>query len=120
MKDTFEFTLNSPLTEEQWDTITDVDFDRTDRITFHTKHGKEVEFMKIIRCKDCKHAKKIYTKNLPWLKQWEYSCAYFNTHSVMGDGFCSNAEPEFTEEARRQLDAWAERAWAEWKDKPKE
>jgi len=55
MKDTFEFTLNNPLTEEQWDTITDVDFDRTDRITFHTKHGKGVEFTKVIRCKDCKH-----------------------------------------------------------------
>lgn len=38
--------LNSPFTDEQWDTITDVDFDHTDRITFHTKHGKEVEFVK--------------------------------------------------------------------------
>jgi hypothetical protein len=38
--------LNSPLTDEQWDTITDVDFDHTDRITFHTKHGKEVDFVK--------------------------------------------------------------------------
>lgn len=47
MTDTFEFTLNNPLTEEQWDMITDVDFDRTDRITFHTKHGKEVEFAKV-------------------------------------------------------------------------
>lgn len=53
MKDTFELTLNNPLTEEQWDMISDVDFDRTDRITFHTKHGKEVEFIKVIRCKDC-------------------------------------------------------------------
>ena len=55
MKDTFEFTLNNPLTEEQWDMITDVDFDRTDHVTFHTKHGKEVEFAKVIRCKDCKY-----------------------------------------------------------------
>jgi hypothetical protein len=54
MKDTFEFTLNNPLTEEDWDMISDVDFDRTDRITFHTKHGKEVEFQKVIRCRDCK------------------------------------------------------------------
>ena len=54
MTDTFEFTLSNPLTEEQWDMITDVDFDRTDRITFRTKHGKEVEFAKVIRCKDCK------------------------------------------------------------------
>lgn len=53
MADTFEFTLNNPLTEEQWDMITDVDFDHTERIWFHTKHGKEVEFTKVIRCKDC-------------------------------------------------------------------
>ena len=55
MTDTFELTLNNPLTEEQWDMITDVDFDHTDRIWFHTKHCKEVEFVKVIRCKDCKH-----------------------------------------------------------------
>ena len=54
MTDTFEFTLDNPLTEEQWDMITDVDFDHTDRIAFRTKHGKEVEFAKVIRCKDCK------------------------------------------------------------------
>lgn len=51
----------------------------------------------LIRCRDCKYAKKIYIKNLPWLKQWEYSCGYFNTHSVNGDGFCSQAEPKETE-----------------------
>lgn len=39
-------TLNNPLTDEQWDKITDVDFDHTDRIMFHTKHGKDVEFVK--------------------------------------------------------------------------
>lgn len=47
MTDIFEFTLNNPLTEEQWDQIDDVDFDHTDRIWFHTKHGKEVEFAKV-------------------------------------------------------------------------
>lgn len=55
MTDSFEFTLDNPLTEEQWDMIADVDFDHTDRIWFHTKHGKEVEFAKVIRCKDCKY-----------------------------------------------------------------
>ena len=39
-------TLNSPITEEQWDAITDVDFEHTNEITFHTKHGKEVKFVK--------------------------------------------------------------------------
>lgn len=43
------FTLNSPLTDDDWDKITDVDFDNTYAITFHTKHGKEVEFVKAVR-----------------------------------------------------------------------
>ena len=53
MTDTFVMTLNSPITDEQWDAITDVNFDKTDRIWFHTKKGKDVEFAKVIRCKDC-------------------------------------------------------------------
>lgn len=52
--DEITLKLNSPITEEQWDTITDVDFDNTCSIWFNTKHGKEVEFTKIVRCKDCK------------------------------------------------------------------
>ena len=61
MMNEFTLTLNNPLTEEQWDIITDVDFEHTSEITFHTKHGKEVVFVKksaqpeIIRCKDCKY-----------------------------------------------------------------
>lgn len=39
-------TLNSPITEEQWDALTDVDFDNTNEIYFNTKHGKEVCFVK--------------------------------------------------------------------------
>ena len=46
MNDEMTFTLNSPLTEEEWDMIADVDFDHTSEITFHTKHGKEVVFVK--------------------------------------------------------------------------
>ena len=75
MTDTFEFTLNNPLTEEQWDMITDVDFDRTDHVTFHTKHGKEVEFAKVIRCKDCK---------------FYGVCVLSNSE----DGFCAWAKPK--------------------------
>ena len=58
----FSFTLNNPLSEEDWDYINDVDFDRTDEITFHTKHGKEVTFIKksaqpeIIQCREYKFA----------------------------------------------------------------
>lgn len=48
-------TFNSPLTEEDWDVITDVDFDRTNSVWFHTKHGKDVEFVKVVRCEECIH-----------------------------------------------------------------
>ena len=44
--DEMTLTLNSPITEEQWDALTDVDFDNTEEIYFHTKHGKEVYFVK--------------------------------------------------------------------------
>lgn len=46
MSDQFTLKLSSPITDEQWDAITDVDFDQTEEIFFHTKHGKEVTFVK--------------------------------------------------------------------------
>lgn len=55
--DEFTLKLSSPITDEQWDAITDVDFDNTNRVSFSTKHGKGVEFIKVVRCKDCKHSK---------------------------------------------------------------
>lgn len=39
-------TLDNPLTDEQWDMIADVDFDNTEEVTFHTKNGKDVVFVK--------------------------------------------------------------------------
>lgn len=72
--DEMTFTLNSPITEEQWDAITDVDFEHTNEITFHTKHGKEVKFVKasaqqeIIRCEDCKYRDEGYRRiSVKWL-----------------------------------------------------
>lgn len=46
MSDEMTFILHNPLTEEEWDMIADVDLDHTSEITFHTKHGKEVVFVK--------------------------------------------------------------------------
>lgn len=60
--DKLTLTLKSPITDEQWDEITDADFEHTDRIWFETKHGK-VEFVKAPAqpdykpdewCTDCK------------------------------------------------------------------
>jgi hypothetical protein len=75
MTDTFEFTLNNPLTEEQWDMIADVDMERTDRITFQTKHGKEVEFSKVRHgkwidghCSLCGCDAPAYIEDWKWIK----------------------------------------------------
>lgn len=58
MSDKYEFTLNSPLTDEDWDKITDAEFENSDRITFRTPSGKTVEFAKVSEefewCHDCK------------------------------------------------------------------
>ena len=77
-------TLNSPLSEEDLDKIYDVDMDNTSKVTFHTKHGKEVEFVKVVRCKDCKHweptvSDRGYCKDLFGFGRWwkaEDSCSY--------------------------------------------
>jgi len=42
---TGEFTLNSPLTKEDWDKIADVELEKTKRIWFKTPSGKSVEFI---------------------------------------------------------------------------
>mgnify|MGYP003290544522 CR=1 FL=1 len=92
MKDTFELTIDNPLTEEQFDRVTDVDLERTDRIFITTKHGKEIEFAKIIRCKDCKH----------WLPHEQFGFDYDNGEY---HNYCAMLVPEdddyyaFTREA---------------------
>ena len=90
MTDTFEFTLNNPLTEEQWDMITDVDFDRTDRITFHTKHGKEVEFTKV------RHGKWILRTYMPH-KNYCSECGKDSPYNSRWD-YCPNCGCRMDEE----------------------
>lgn len=81
--DTFTFTLDYPLTDEQWDMIQDVDLERTDNVWFHTKHNKEVEFVKVIRCKDCKH----------WYCYGDESfCSELGIADTNKDSYCSYAK----------------------------
>ena len=44
----FECSLefHHPLTEEEWDMLTDAELERTTEITFHTPKGKEIVFVK--------------------------------------------------------------------------
>lgn len=65
MQDEITLTLNSPLTDEDWDLITDTDFDHTNTIWFNTRNGKTVRFVKVVEepcsycqefcCDGCEH-----------------------------------------------------------------
>ncbi|MBQ1471844.1 MAG: hypothetical protein IIZ34_05745 [Eubacterium sp.] len=113
-EDTIELTLNSPITEEQWDVITDVDFDNTDRISFHTKHGKEVEFVKHIRgrwvlmsdidgdyycCSQCGEELPRYSLNTP---TWDGPYTYLR--SIDKSNFCPNCGADMRKGEEEQDD----------------
>ena len=51
MADGFELTLNSPLTKEDWDKITDAELEHTTRITYETPSGKKVVFIPLEKVK---------------------------------------------------------------------
>lgn len=58
--------------------IEDVDFEHTNEITFYTKYGKEVTFVKRKQCKGCIHLPKRYkflctscARNTLLLDRWE-------------------------------------------------
>lgn len=85
MNDEFTFTLNSPITEEQRDCITDVDFEHTSEITFHTKHGKEVKFVKASAQPEHKKGKWIACPELGWGEQYKCSeCGEKTVATIMG------------------------------------
>lgn len=55
MQDEMTLTLNSPLTNEDWDLIMDTDFENTNTIWFNTRNGKTVRFVKVVEepCASC-------------------------------------------------------------------
>ena len=91
-----EMTLHNPLTDEEWDLITDASLDNTNEITFVTKQGKEVKFIKasadvveVVRCKDCKHGQnhsQKYGSRVCSLPTLPYAIC------VLNDDFCSYGE----------------------------
>ena len=46
-----------------------------------------IDAVPVIRCKECKHCNREIA-----LGEWEGSCRYWNTHSVMLNDFCSRAK----------------------------
>lgn len=46
MSDSFEFTLHSPLTKEDWNKLSDAELENTMSITFQTPQGRQVRYIK--------------------------------------------------------------------------
>lgn len=46
MSDSFEFTLHSPLTQEDWNKLTDAEHESTLFIIFQTPQGRQVKYIK--------------------------------------------------------------------------
>jgi hypothetical protein len=46
MSDSFEFTLHNPLTEEDWDKLSDVELENTTSVTFQTPQGRQAKYIK--------------------------------------------------------------------------
>lgn len=85
---TFEMKLNHPLTDEDWAKITDTNLKSSPLIRFYTPDGKEHEYVKVVRCKECIH----YWKN--W-KDGEPDCGdevAVCLASPKDDAFCSEGE----------------------------
>lgn len=81
--------LHSPITEEEWDIIADVDLDNTLSVMFHTKHGKDVEFVKVVRCKDCKWYSQFTSMTGKLLSD---GCCEYHSNYFAEDDFCSRGE----------------------------
>lgn len=79
-----ELKLKEPLTKEDWEIIVDADFKHTTKVTFTTPHYKEVEFVKVVRCKDCKHWGMHKSLNVPWCYEMHIDKSE--------DGYCDSGE----------------------------
>lgn len=85
-----ELKLKEPLTKEDYEMITDVDFKYTNKVIFKTPHCGEVEFVKVIRCKDCKH--NYGKKHNKRYNHEDIVCDYFETDGLNDNDFCSYGE----------------------------
>lgn len=52
--DRFEFTLDEETEKRLYDLLTDMDTRKTDRFWIQDKRGYHAEYVKVIRCKECK------------------------------------------------------------------
>lgn len=91
----YEMTLNSPMTHDDWAKITDANMEHAKSVTFQTDGGKKAEFIKVVRCKDCKYAHMTYDGKVKYCDrisipddEGNYGYALY----LPGDWFCADGE----------------------------
>ena len=47
MSDSFGFSLHSPLTQGDWNKITDAEYENTTSVTFQTPQGRRVRYVRL-------------------------------------------------------------------------
>lgn len=86
MKDTFELTLKENPSEELFEMLSDVNVEITPAFTIQDTHGNIAEYVKVIRCKDCKN-------NPSTLIGW-IACPMTGAGTRQPNDFCSYAKPK--------------------------
>lgn len=85
----FSLTLHSPMTKEDWEKIEDLEMESVPAVTFTTPSCKDVEFVKVVRCEDCKHWSD-FTPNLKRLTGYDGQCKRHHRDIFTNlDDFCS-------------------------------
>lgn len=88
----FSLTLHSPMTREDWEKIEDLEMESVPAVTFTTPSGKEVEFVKVVQCKYCKHWSD-FAPNLKRLTGFDGQCKKYHRDIFMNlTDYCSYAE----------------------------
>lgn len=83
MADRFDFTLDEETEKRLYDLLTDMDTRNTNRFWITDKRGYHAEYVRVIRCKDCKY-------NNGSRCGWHGGAGY--KWIVDDDDFCSAAE----------------------------
>jgi hypothetical protein len=88
MSDSFEFTLHSPLTQEDWNKLSDAELENTMSVTFQTPQGRQVKYIK------CEVLDKIRAEIDQYLFQNEFGSAYRQEVSQIIDKYKAERSEE--------------------------
>ncbi len=85
-EETFTFKLDEETEKKLFDLLTDVDVSKMPSFTIKDKYGNEAEYVKVIRCRDCRWF-------LPSERKKSRGWCSFSQHGCPNeDDYCSDAE----------------------------